>query len=703
MRRSSVLLLTVLSLLPLARAQLSPEAAIELNEKLLVLPWTSWTDSNRLLVHRPESKELLKLDPKTGTWATVVRAAQLPRAVEFAPVAATRAGDTVLFPKGSGVYAFSLTTRKGHDLGPGFAHQISPDGRRVAFLRERDLYVHELASGKTRRLTTSPRPTLLNGKLSWVYWEEIAGRRDLGFSWSPDSKTIAYLQSDEAAVNEMLFPKEQPALPEMERRRYPKAGSRNPQVRAGLLDVASGRTSWIQLPKQGWEYLTLIRWAPDSKNLALLTTRRANTGHDVWHVSAKGGVAKHLRSEVSPAWVNGTNDLRLLKDGTFLLNSQRSGRDHLYRYDKNGRQLSAVTSGAWAAGRPFFSTSGVLDVDESTGTVWLVGVAGDETVPSLFRSTLKGGLKKVSREAGAHFVSMSPDRSLYVDQRSSSNTPPSAYVCRADGSTMATISEPRTDLLATVRHRPVESIKVPARDGFQMHAQVQKPADFDPTKRYPTILHIYSGPQAPAAVDSFSWLWSYHQALNDAGYVVWIVDSRVTSITDETLPRVARGRAMFAAIPDLEDAAKWIKSQPFTDPQRLGVWGWSYGGTNTLGCLTSTREFKAGIAVAPVTDWKFYDTYYAEQLMGTPSSNRVGYEDTLWKRAKNLNGRLFLIHGTLDDNVHPQNSLLFADKLIEAGKQFDFLMYPGRDHGIGDPAATRHIFRAMYDFWLRHL
>jgi dipeptidyl-peptidase-4 len=592
------------------------------------------------------------------------------------------------------------------------APRFSPDGRWLAFVRDNDLYIRAVEDDEEKRLTTDGSETLLNGTLSWVYWEEFLNRSDRGYVWAPDSGSIAFLQTDESGVGEMHYVHFEPNLPRVIHQRHAKPGEANPRVRAGVVSVEDANTTWVDLGGTLYEYMPRISWLPDSRRIAVQTMNRPQTELDIYVADAATGEASHLLRESNAGWVNVHDDLHFLDDGEhFIWRSERSGYSHLYRFDMDGELVNPVTTGEWAlrpSGGPPGMSQAVSFVDPEAGIAWFTALEKSSTERHLYRVGLDGSdLQRVTTPDGSHSILFSPDGRHFLNGFSSLTAPPSLAVHQRDGERVALISESATDVAARFDLLPWELVTVTARDGFEMPAMMLKPRYFDPEQQYPVLVYVYGGPSAPTVVNAWQGRSRgfYHQLLAESGAIVFYVDNRSAAgkskIDANTIVRQLYGPV---ELNDLLDGIAWLKAQPFVDPDRVGVWGWSGGGTMTLQSMTSSEEFVAGAAVAPVTDWHYYDTIYTERYMKRPQDNEEGYETTSHvKRAADLHGRLLLVHGTYDDNVHPQNSWAFSDELIEAGITFDMMIYPMRKHGISDDAAQAHVYRSMYEFWQRHL
>ena len=589
------------------------------------------------------------------------------------------------------------------------APRFSPDGSRLAFVRENDLYIYDLAANREKRLTSDGSYTILNGTVSWVYWEEIFGRRDIGYWWSEDSKALVFLQTDESAVTKMHYVDFKPAVPRLITQRYPKAGTDNPVVKVGLMEIDSPQIKWIKL--EPYEYICRVKWHQDNQWFSVQTMNRAQTELNLFYIDRNTGknLGKVL-TETDTGWVNINDDLYFLESGNFLWQSERDGYAHLYQFNKNGSLVGQVTKGSWAlrsSGGPFWLRQSVVNIDEEHSQVYFTSLEKSSIERHLYRIGLDGsGLQRITREEGVHKVSFSPDGKYYFDTYSNINTLPTLALYSRGGERLTMIAEPRPELLEELQLQTPELFTIPTTDGFLMPAQILKPKDFNPGKKYPLIFNIYGGPSAPTVFNRWQGLsLFFDNMLLNRGYLVVKFDHRsATAISKKLENRLLKMASGPREIVDIVDGIRWLKSQPYVDPNRVGIWGWSGGGSFTLNSMTNTREFKAGISVAPVTDWHYYDTKWAEFTMKRPQDNPEGYEKTSFvKTAKNLHGRLLLVHGTYDDNVHPQNSWHFIDELVKENIMFDMMFYPMRKHGIADDPAKIHLYNKMLEFWQEYL
>ncbi|MBS1787814.1 MAG: DPP IV N-terminal domain-containing protein [Acidobacteria bacterium] len=692
------------------------------------LPSYVWLSDGKLMLYdsrQPPSQRTFEvLDPSTGTrraaldmpaaitnLKTLLPELEIQQALPW-PIAFDSTGRQALYLFKGDIFALDLaaarfsrlTKTDAEEKSPGF----SPDGRHVAFVRANDLYVVDVATYAETRITRDGSETTLNGTLSWLYWEEVFGRRDIGYWWSPDSRALAYLQTDESTVPVSYFVDFQPVTPRLIKQRYAKAGMPNPQVRVGIAEIGRNATTWVRIADKPYDTILRVKWLPDSRRVSVQTMTRNQRELGLYFADRQTGATTRILTETDPGFVNIHDDLYFLADGKqFLWASERDDYYHLYRYTMDGRLVNQITRGSWAmvsSGGVFWLKQAVAGIDEANSTVYFTALEHSPIERHLYRINFDGSeMKRLSVEPGAHRISMAPNAQFYLDSFSDVRTLPALTLYRADGSRQSTIAAPRMELLAPFDIQYPELITIPAADGFPMPATILKPKNFRPDRKHPVILNLYGGTSSQSVVNA--WQGNlFNQLLLAEGYIVVKVDNRAATGIRKSLENAVVGKLGDQETADFLDATRWLKAQPWVDAERVGVWGWSHGGWTTLNLLTRSTEFKAGISVAPVTDWLFYDTKWSEAFLQTPQENPEGYARTsLMKRAGDLHGRLLLVHGTYDDNVHPQNTQAFIDALIKAGKLFDMMYYPMRKHDIGDRDATIHLYRTMLDFWKRNL
>lgn len=691
-----------------------------------IVPATHWFSDGTALfydIRQPAaSRTWERLDPKTGKKTAFCDMAKLKASMkalrgteDVAMPTFNKQGSYGIIDMGEELLLVNIAANEIKSILKGAADEytrFSPDGMKIAFVRNHDLYVYDITKQAETRLTNDGAETILNGELSWVYWEEVYDRAPEGYYWSEDSKSIAFYQSDESSVTVLPFQRFKPAVPEVIKQRYPKAGGANPKVRMGILDLDKpAQPRWLDVGTAGidpkFEYFVRAKWTPDNRLSVETLTRdqRELTLYLADRVTAK---TTKILTETDSGWVNTHDDLYFMNDGKhFLWASERTGSNHIYRYTMDGKLVNAVTQGKWSVGEA--RGGAIAAVDEKNGILYFKAIEKSSVERHLYKIKLDGTkMQRLTEETGSHGITFSPDASYFFDRYSNIGTPPSLSlyaVNKGEAKRASVLAPARTEVVAQQGIQLPTLFTIPLADGYQMPAQILKPKDFDANKRYPIIVHVYGGPSAPVVANR--WIggdYYYYQMLLDAGYLIVEMDNRSAAAISKAYENTCLKQLGENELNDLVAGVQWLKKQSYVDSSRVGMWGWSFGGYFTLAGMTRSKEFKAGIAVAAPTDWRYYDTKYTEAMMKTPQDNQAGYDKTnLTSRAKDLHGRLLLVHGTGDDNVHPQNAWHFIDELVKAGKLFDLAMYPMRKHGISDPPARIHLYKTMLEFWKKNL
>ncbi|MBI3669827.1 MAG: DPP IV N-terminal domain-containing protein [Acidobacteria bacterium] len=617
-------------------------------------------------------------------------------------------GDALLFVSSGDLYWFDLTKKTAKKL-TGAAQgktkaevtdpKISPDGRWVSFVRNYDLWVVNTATGQEKQLTQSGREELMNGQLDWVYPEELDIRT--AYWWAPDSSHIAYLQMDERPVTKYPLVNLLSYTGETQMMRYPKAGDANPVVRVGVVPVTGGKTRWMDTGRETNIYIARVTWLRDGKRLAIQRMNRPQNKLELLFADVADGSTRVILSEEDKFWINLHDDLYFFADGRrFLWSSERDGFRHLYLYELSGKLLKQLTRGNW-------QVTGLAAVDEKRRAVYFMAAEKSPLERHLYRVSLDdGALGRVSREDGTHTVSIAPDYEHYVDTYSDAMTPPRQNLMRSDGFLQAVISENKVAELETYGLQPVEFFTVPGADGTPLYAMMIKPPGFDASRKYPVIVHLYGGPHGQVvrnAWGSANFLW--HQMMAQKGYVIFALDNRGMAARGHAFETVLYRRMGQEELADQVAGVNFLKSKPWVDGARIGIWGWSYGGYMTcIAMLNAADVFKVGFAGAPVTDWRQYDTIYTERYMGLPKENEEGYKQSSpVTHAAKLKGKLLIAFGTGDDNVHFANTVGLSEQFIKAGRYVEYQMYPGRGHGISDRPARIHLFNRVTQFFLDNL
>jgi dipeptidyl-peptidase-4 len=594
--------------------------------------------------------------------------------------------------------------------------KFSPDGDKLAYLRQHNLYVRRLTGGEEKQIT---KPTgdkekdanLLNGEVDWVYAEELDVRSN--YFWSPNGKELVYLQMDETNVPTYPIVNWMPTHPTVDMEKYPKAGDPNPAVRVGVASADGGKTKWISLTEDKDIYIPRFGWVRDGL-LWVEVLNRAQDELDLYFVDAHSGHSRKVLAETaSDAWIDVNDDFKILKSGDrFTWQSWRDGTTQLYLYsfDKDNplgsdakleRQLTKGDFEVLGTGeRPH---SGIDAIDETVGLIYFTCDKDDARERQLFSVKLDGsGLQRVSQENGTHEATFANDSKHYVDEYSAIVTPPSLAVC-APGSLCKKVWDSRgVDDFGLIAPKFLE---FKADDGTKLYGDLIMPAETGSAGRIPLIVYIYGGPAAQTVRNQWFGHDLFHEILAQNGFAVFTVDNRGTPGRDRKFQTAIRHEYGEVELKDQLSALDQLFAEyPQLDRTRVGIWGWSNGGSMTLYSLTHSDAFKAGASVAPVTDWRDYDSIYTERYQGLPKDNGKGYQDLhLSSVADKLHGSLLLAHGTSDDNVHFQNSVQMVEALLKAGKQFQFMIYPNKTHGIGGSDDRDHLFHMIEDHFEREL
>lgn len=590
-----------------------------------------------------------------------------------------------------GTPALRLTKSAGGKERPKF----SPDGQLVAFTRAGNLFVVDLATQTEKALTSDGGGAILNGKADWVYEEEIFNRRDESYRWSPDSKHIVFLRLDDAPVKNFTVVNHIPTRLNVENYPYPKAGDPNPLVKLGIANVDAATVSFVDLSEYKPDDMLIARigWLPESSAAYAYVTNRVQNFMDIVFAPITGSPPQKVVHETTKAWVDDTGPLHFLPDGSLIFSSDRTGWRHLYRYKPDGTLLNAVTKGDWEVRQ-------VVSVDAAGEWVYFQSTKDSHIAVNGYRAKLDGSaVERLTPESGTHGINVNPAATLFIDSHSSFSTPTQVHLRAADGSLVRTLDTNPVYLREEYRFGKVEPVKVPFADEFTVDGLLIYPPDFDPAKKYPIWVKTYAGPHSPTVSDSWGGRVD-DQMLATLGIVVFRVDPRPACGHGAQSAWTAYKRLGVQELKDLEAAVDWVCTKPWADAKRVGLAGHSYGGYITAYALTHSKKFCAGVSGAPVTDWRLYDSIYTERYMGLPSENKEGYDaSSVIKSAKNLHGRLLLLHGLMDDNVHVQNSVQFINELQRADKDFEVMVYPTSRHGI----AGRHYQRQVANFICRSL
>jgi dipeptidyl-peptidase 4 len=600
--------------------------------------------------------------------------------------------------------------------------KFSPDGDRLAYLRGHNLYLRPISGKEERQLTRNDEEdkdkaqNILNGEVDWVYAEELDVRSN--YFWSPEGKDIVYLQMDESRVPTYPITNYAPVHPAVDMEKYPQAGDANPAVRLGVVSTSGGKTKWIKLTNDQDTYIPRFGWIREGVLWAEVLNRAQDT-LDLYFVDAHSGKSHKTLTETAPnAWVYVNDDLHALKSGDrFTWQSWRDGTTQLYLYsfDKNDplagdakleRQLTKGDFEVLGVERPH---SGIEGIDEDAGVIYFTCDKDDPRQRQLYSVKLDGsGMRRVSQEDGTHETDFADDAKHYVDGFSAAMTPPRMSACDAGTGSCRKVWESRS--IEEYDWIIPRFLDFKADDGTPLYGELWMPKDVAVSGKIPLVVYIYGGPAAQTVVNAWPEVFGdnefLHQILAQRGIAVATVDNRGTPGRDRKFQLAVRHQYGAVELKDQLTALDQLFSQyPQLDRGRMAIWGWSNGGSMTLYAMTHSDAFKAGVSVAPVTDWHYYDSIYTERNNGLPGDkNSTSYVDmNLPAVAGKLHGSLLLVHGTSDDNVHFQNSVNMSDALIQAGKQFRFMIYPGKTHGISGAEDRTHLFHMIEEHFEREL
>ena len=619
----------------------------------------------------------------------------------------------LLFPLGGELYLYDLS-RTGADAvrkltdGGGFATdpKLSPRGGFVSFIRARELWVVDLASGDEIRLTHDASDTIANGIAEFVADEEMG--RHTGYWWAPDDSAIAFARIDESPVPLVKRYEMYADRTEVVEQRYPAAGDDNVRVRLGVVAPTSGaRPQWVDLGPEQDIYLARVDWR-DPQRLTFQRQSRDQKTLELIEATLATGAQRTLVTETSKTWVPLHDALRFLRDDRFLWSSERDGFEHLYVASADGSRLTQLTRGAWPV-------DALLAVDQDQGRVYFSAGRESATQRDIYAVPLAGGdIVRLSATGGTHNASFARNASVYVDNWSNTTTPPQIELFRADGERLATLlpnqlEDPQHPYAPyRAAHLPTEFGTLTAADGTTpLHYSLIKPAGFDPSKRYPVVAYVYSGPAAQTVLDTWPVRADalFNQYLAQQGYVVFSLDNRGTPRRGRDFGGALYGRQGTVEVDDQRKGVAWLRAQPWVDGSRIGVHGWSNGGYMTLMLLgRAPDDYACGIAGAPVTDWALYDTHYTERYMDLPDANPDGYAAArvLAHSANIKPNALLLIHGMADDNVLFTNATALMSDLQQRGVPFELMTYPGAKHGLRGTDAL-HRYRLAEAFLSRCL
>jgi dipeptidyl-peptidase-4 len=581
--------------------------------------------------------------------------------------------------------------------------EFSPDGSKVAYTKENNLYIFDIDNYSTKQITfDGDKNKIINGSTDWVYEEEFSFAK--AWFWSPHGNSIAYYRFDESRVKEFSFPTYGGLYPELVTYKYPKAGEQNAVVTIGVYNLETGETKWMNIGDTDDQYIVRINWTNKNDKLAIRRMNRLQNKQDLMIADVENGSTKIIKTEVSDTWIDENDDLTFLGDNEeFIYVSEESGYNHIYLYNFDGKRDRQITTGDWNVTR-------VNGIDEEREVIYFTASKESPLERHLYRVNFNGkSLKKLTEESGSHAVNMNGDFTYYLDYFSSDSSPLKVTLHNRKGEEVRVL-EDNADLQNRMKEYNLpekEFFTVDLHDTLSLNAWMIKPPNFDSNKKYPVLMYVYGGPGSQTVMNRFETgqrpMW--HNYLASRGYIIVSVDNRGTGARSAEFKKIIYKNLGKYEVADQIAAAEKISKFKYIDADRIGIWGWSYGGyMSSLALARGNDVFDLAIAVAPVTSWRYYDTIYTERYMQTPQLNPEGYnEGAPLNHAEKIKGDYLLVHGTADDNVHFQNAVEMAAALQNNGIAFESMYYPDKAHGIGGGATRKHLYEMLSSFIFENL
>jgi len=580
---------------------------------------------------------------------------------------------------------------------------FSPAGDKVAYVQNNNLFVVDLAAGKETQITNDgEKNKIINGSTDWVYEEEFGFAK--AWYWSPDGQKIAYYKFDESRVKEFFYTEWGSLYPGQVEYKYPKAGEKNSIVKVGVYDLQSDETTWMDIGEKTDQYIPRINWTRNPDMLSIRRMNRLQNRQDLMLANANTGQSRTIKTERSETWIDVNDDLRFLESGQrFIYTSEEDGYNHIFLYDMEGKFIRQITDGNW-------EVTNFLGYDKASGKIYYTGTKESPLEQHFYSIGIDGNNEqKLSAKSGWYSVNMSPDFRYYIQTYSAPRTPPK-YTLHKSGRGQVRVLEDNKPLQQTLNDykMPTKEFISLSLSDVTLSGYMLKPADFDSTQKHGVIFYVYGGPGSQTVTKRFAAgqraMW--HRHLTAQGYIVVSVDNRGTGARGRDFEKQVYKKLGQLEIKDQMAAAQFLANKhSYIDATRMGIWGWSYGGyMAALGISKGHDIFKTAISVAPVTNWRFYDTIYTERFMQTPQMNPEGYKKgSPINYADKINGDYLLVHGTGDDNVHFQNSMEWVNALVANNVAFRSMYYPNRNHGIYGGNTRRHLYRMLNDFITEHL
>ena len=577
--------------------------------------------------------------------------------------------------------------------------KFSPDGNHAGFVREHNLYIVELSTGKETQLTFDGSENILNGEFDWVYEEEFSIAD--GWQWSPDGEKIAFWRFDQTRVKQFYLIDEMSAYNKVMPLKYPKAGEQNAVVKIGVIDLNAKQTNWIDTGENDDIYLPRMYWVNPTK-LAIIKLNRLQNEIKLLMTDFESGSVQTILTENDSCWIDITDNhfIPLQNENKFLWVSEISGYRHIYLYDYSGNLIKQVTSGDW-------EVTSLQGYSEENKAVYFYGKKDGLIDQHIYNANIDGsGFFRISEQSGWHEANFSPDYKYFIDTYNSVDVPLKIYLRKISGEPVSIISENKLAALKEYGIITPQFENFTASDGTILNYMITFPKDFDHNKNYPVLVYGYGGPGSQNVINRWRGkrqLW--HQMMAEKGFIIFTLDNRGTGGRGKSFKNLSYKDLGKWVVNDHIEAVKHLSTFPYVDLKKIGVWGWSGGGTLTLHLLTRAADyFKSGVSIAANTDFLLYDTIWSERYFGLPQDNTKAYLNSSVKTYIHLlKGNLLLVHGTKDDNVHYQHTMQIAKMLQDEGKQFELMLYPSKNHSIRGDTTQKHLYEMMTNFFLRTL
>jgi dipeptidyl-peptidase-4 len=593
----------------------------------------------------------------------------------------------------------SMTLTALSDQGKQQLAHFSPDGSKIAFVRENNLYYKDMSSGEEIQITRDGKDRfIINGTTDWVYEEEFGFTK--GFFWSPDGSKIAYYSFDESAVVEYEMQMWGELYPEMHRYKYPKAGEDNSLVGIHIYDLESAASIPVDIGRETDQYIPRIKWTKKEGILSIQRMNRLQNKLEILLADAETGMSHVIYTEENDYYIDITDYLTFIDLDHFLITSEADGYNHLYYYDMQGNLIQQLTKGKW-------DVTGLEGYDPVRKLVFFEAAKTSPLNRDLLTVSLKGDISIISSKEGSNSASFSSNFDYYINTYTNANTPPYISMNKSNGKEIRVLEDNQAliDTLQEYGYSDREFLTITTEDSISLNAWRILPKNFDKNEKYPVLMYVYGGPGSQTVMNTWGGGNLWYQMLAQNGIVCISVDNRGTGARGEEFKKMTYLELGKYETIDQVTAAKYLASLSWIDDEHIGIFGWSYGGFMATLCMTKGADiFDVGVAVAPVTNWKYYDNIYTERFMRTPQENPGGYEDNSpINFTDQMEGKFLLIHGTADDNVHVQNSVDLITALVESNKQFEMQLYPNKNHGIYGGNTRYHLYKRITDFLYKNL